>query len=605
MPPMWKWVLVLAFILTWSASPADAATTGNSLQQLQENLNQAVATVRPSVVSIKALKKKHAEGGQAGEFIWYESIGSGFIVDDRGFIVTNYHVVKDAEKLVVSLWRSRGKDFMAEVVDLDESQDLALLKIESQEPFIPAELGNSDRLEPGDWVISVGSPFGFEHTATIGIVGDLNRNLTIEGISYRNMIQTDATINLGNSGGPLINVLGEVVGVGTAIYSPGGAHTGLGFAIPINRVKHFYSRTTGAVQAALPNTAGRQPVGEAINIGANMPGDAVHREFSDCTSCHSISQKSVVSVRAAMLHPPVGACGNCHVLVNERVAAGPTTVAATQPLDTGSRGFLSKEIYFKTALLILVGAILFTMLGVGGGFLYVPILLSSGIDFHVAATTSLIMLATAQISALYNFFRSGLVDLRLAMVLGLPTMIAAFAGGMLARYFNVSVLYLMFALVLFLSSYLMFQDEDRLGRLGKRVVTSPWKWRSEFAGYTYNVDLAVAIPLALMVGFLSGMLGLGGGWLIVPMMVVLFNVPMKIAVATSSLMVPVTGLSGFFGHSAAGHFEPRLAISLSLVAIVGAQIGSKISIKTESVILKTTFAFVLGLIGIWMILRVI
>jgi hypothetical protein len=245
------------------------------------------------------------------------------------------------------------------------------------------------------------------------------------------------------------------------------------------------------------------------------------------------------------------------------------------------------------------------MLGVGGGFLYVPILLSSGIDFHVAATTSLIMLATAQISALYNFFRSGLVDLRLAMVLGLPTMIAAFAGGMLARYFNVSVLYLMFALVLFLSSYLMFQDEDRLGRLGKRVVTSPWKWRSEFAGYTYNVDLAVAIPLAFLVGFLSGMLGLGGGWLIVPMMVVLFNVPMKIAVATSSLIVPVTGLSGFFGHSTAGHFEPRLAISLSLVAIVGAQIGSKISIKTEAVILKATFAFVLGLIGIWMILRVI
>jgi uncharacterized membrane protein YfcA len=117
--------------------------------------------------------------------------------------------------------------------------------------------------------------------------------------------------------------------------------------------------------------------------------------------------------------------------------------------------------------------------------------------------------------------------------------------------------------------------------------------------------MMVAFPLTFAVGFMGGLLGLGGGWLIIPIIVVLFGVPMKVAVATSSLMVPITGFAGFLGHSVLGHFEPKLALPLCVIAVIGAQIGSRMSLRTESNLLRFVFAFVLGLVGLWMILRVL
>ena len=601
-------ILTILWILA-GAKLTFGAVAQPELQQLQESINQAISHVRPSVISVKAQKKRQLEGGNPGNAIWYESVGSGFVVDDQGYVLTNLHVVDGAQNINISLWRSQQNEFSAHVVDADKSLDLALLKIESNERFEAAPMGNSDGLETGDWVICVGSPFGFKHSVSFGIVSDLHRKMVIDGTTYQDMIQTDAVINQGNSGGPLIDIDGQVVGVGTAIYAPQGTYVGLGFGIPINRVKHFVSRVTGALPAAFIRAALPQTAKEPINMNKKMPNDAVHKEFSNCLECHTITQKSVVSLQAAMTHPPIAACDQCHVLVKDKPVKGPVAVAAVtpmieKPMQDRTYFELFKTVIFKLALLTLVSSVLFSMMGVGGGFIYVPILLMSGVDFHTAATTSLIMLTCAQLSALVNFFKSGLVDLKLVGLLEFPTMIGAFMGGLLAHHFNVNLLSIMFACVLFLASYFMMQDKVQLGTHAGGIVVTPWEWHHEFQGYEMRLDLMLATPLTFVVGYMGGMLGIACGWLKVPMMVVLFNVPMKIAVATSTLMVPITGFAGFLGHSVAGHFDWRLALPLSVITMIGAQIGSRLSIGTDSNLLRFLFALVLSVVGLAMLVSI-
>jgi len=299
------------------------------LEQLQQDLNMAVAAARPSIVSIRAEKRMNA--GQDNAPLLYESIGSGFIVDERGYVLTNHHVVEDSRNITVNLWRSQGNTaYSAQIVDADRSLDLALLKLAGNERFIAARMGNSDRIRMGDWVLSVGSPFGFEHTVTLGIVSDTHRDLVINSVPYNGMIQTDAVINQGNSGGPLLDIYGNVVAVGTAIYAPNGTSTGVAFSIPIKRAMHFYTLTTGAMTAAAIAPAAPPAAGakEAINLNDRMPKDAKHKEFSDCTECHTITKKSVANLQVPMPHPMVGSCDICHIMVNEPVAHGPTPVAA-------------------------------------------------------------------------------------------------------------------------------------------------------------------------------------------------------------------------------------------------------------------------------------
>ena len=603
-----KWIVfLLGFLLVpVCGGSISAAVNTPPLQQLQEEVNLAVASVRHSVVTVKARKKKTGAGGGT---LWFESIGSGFFVDSRGFVLTNYHVVEGAEEITVTIWRSGRNEFQARVAHSDRALDLSLLKIDSTEVFPVVGFGNSDRIETGDWVISIGSPFGFEHSVSLGIISDLHRDLMIEGLTYKNMIQTDAVINEGNSGGPLVDILGKVIGVGTAIYAPDGTYTGLGFAIPINRAKHFFTRMTGAVRVALTTPAVPAGNKEPVNLNKRMPNDAVHQKFTDCTACHTITKKMVVSRNAEMKHKMVGACDTCHTFVNDKVISGPVTVANTRPVPLPGGpdqvASLYTNIILKLAMITLVISIVFTMMGVGGGFLYVPILLSCGLGFHTTVTTSLVMLTAAQMSGLYIFFRSGLVDVNMAVRLGVPTMIGAFAGGILSEYFNVNFLVILFAVTMFFASYAMIQDETRLGGVGKNLPLSSWVWERDFMGYTYGLDMMVATPLTFGIGFLGGLLGLAGGWLNIPLMVILFSVPMKIAIATSSLMVPATGFAGLLGHSALGHLEIRLAFSLALITIIGAQIGSRISVKTESNLLRFVFAFVLSLVGLWMILMVL
>jgi serine protease Do len=158
------------------------------------------------------------------------SLGSGFIIDKTGFIVTNNHVIEDADQITVIL--NDGTTLPAKLIGRDEKTDLALLKVNPKSPLPYAHFGNSDRARIGDWVIAIGNPFGLGSTVTAGIVSARNRD--INAGPYDDFIQTDASINRGNSGGPLFDAQGNVVGVNSAIFSPSGGSVGIGFSIPSN-----------------------------------------------------------------------------------------------------------------------------------------------------------------------------------------------------------------------------------------------------------------------------------------------------------------------------------------------------------------------------------
>ncbi|MGD0940811.1 MAG: trypsin-like peptidase domain-containing protein [Terracidiphilus sp.] len=184
------------------------------------------------------------EGGDDGQV--RESLGSGFIVDPKGYIITNYHVIDKADKIYVKLSTDPdGTTDMgrpARVIGFDKATDLAVIKIDTSAPLPTVKLGNSESTQVGDWVEAIGSPFALAQTVTAGIISAKNR--TIEpgvGGQFQHFIQTDAAINPGNSGGPLLNMNGEVIGVNTAIYTQSGGYQGLGFAMPSNTVAEIYN----------------------------------------------------------------------------------------------------------------------------------------------------------------------------------------------------------------------------------------------------------------------------------------------------------------------------------------------------------------------------
>ncbi|AXC14429.1 HtrA protease/chaperone protein [Acidisarcina polymorpha] len=177
-----------------------------------------------------------------------ESLGSGFIVDPKGYIITNNHVVDKADKIFVKLSTDpegeQGRP--ARVVGVDKDTDIAVIKIEPKEPLPTVKLGNSDSEQVGDWVIAIGSPFDLSQTVTAGIVSAKNRTIE-KGVKgqFQHFIQTDAAINPGNSGGPLLNMDGEVIGVNTAIYTQSAGYQGIGFAMPSNTVVSTYNQLIG------------------------------------------------------------------------------------------------------------------------------------------------------------------------------------------------------------------------------------------------------------------------------------------------------------------------------------------------------------------------
>ncbi len=164
-----------------------------------------------------------------------KSLGSGFIINNDGLILTNNHVIEDADEITVRL--ENGKEVDAKVIGRDPKTDIAVIKVDGAQGIEPVVMGDSDKLRVGEWVMAIGNPFGLDHTVTAGIVSAKGRYIG-QG-SYDDFIQTDAAINPGNSGGPLINLHGEVVGINSAIFSRTGGNIGIGFAIPINLAKEL------------------------------------------------------------------------------------------------------------------------------------------------------------------------------------------------------------------------------------------------------------------------------------------------------------------------------------------------------------------------------
>src|SRR4051812_8968373 len=196
------------------------------------------------------------------------SLGSGFIIDASGYVVTNNHVIEDSDQITVSL--QDGTSLPARVVGHDPKTDLALLKVSPKKPLPAAHFGDSDRARIGDWVVAIGDPFGIGSTVTAGIVSARNRN--INAGPYDDFIQTDAPINRGNSGGPLFDVDGNVIGINSQIYTPSGGSVGIGFAIPanlarevVNQLRQFGIARRGWIGVRI------QPVTPEIAEGLGLP----------------------------------------------------------------------------------------------------------------------------------------------------------------------------------------------------------------------------------------------------------------------------------------------------------------------------------------------
>jgi serine protease Do len=258
------WTLFFMFLLFASAIlivPVSemSAVASSSTTQTPASFSGLAKEAAPSVVNIRSItvikagrsfqqmpfQNPFGENDPFGDFFErffqdqiprdyrQQGLGTGFIIDKDGYILTNNHLVEDTSEIRVTLADKR--EFKAEIIGRDSKTDLALIKIEDAKDIEPLPLGDSDELEVGDWVVAIGNPFGLENTVTAGIVSAKYRDIGTS--SYDSYIQTDASINRGNSGGPLMNTDGEVIGINSAIYSQSGGSVGIGFAIPINMAK--------------------------------------------------------------------------------------------------------------------------------------------------------------------------------------------------------------------------------------------------------------------------------------------------------------------------------------------------------------------------------
>jgi len=299
-------LIVSAFVFACNPFvPSDAVGSwGQPAKMVPQDFTELAKNCSPAVVNISTVKTVNGGAGRVFEHFfgnphgqqdpfgrYFEdflrnqpqrefkqaSLGSGFILDKAGYIVTNNHVIDGADEIEVKL--NDGKEYRAEIIGSDNSTDLALIKIKADHALPVLTLGDSDKLEIGQWVLAIGSPFGLEHTVTAGIISAKGR--VIGAGPYDDFIQTDASINPGNSGGPLLNMNGEVVGINTAIVNGG---EGIGFAIPINiantvfeQLKSSGSVTRGwlgvGIQDLDDNLKEYYGISQGVLISEVFPGD--------------------------------------------------------------------------------------------------------------------------------------------------------------------------------------------------------------------------------------------------------------------------------------------------------------------------------------------
>ncbi len=249
---------------------------------------------------------------------------------------------------------------------------------------------------------------------------------------------------------------------------------------------------------------------------------------------------------------------------------------------------------------VFVTTVVLSMFGQGGGSVLVPLLLVFGIGFHDATTTSLFVLTIAGLSSLWVFARSKTVDWKLALVIDPITDILAFVSGYYATEFDSSLLKVVFAVVMVISSYFMIR-QPRIQEKTSEGRRRFGFWHRTFGEYDYDVNLLAAFPICAIMGVLAGLLGISCGILKVPLLVLLCGVPIRVAVATSSFMVTLTGLGGFFGHSLSQSIDWKLVILTAVVAFVAAQVGPRLSLKIDKRLLQRLFGGLLILIALWMV----
>ena len=243
---------LILILLSFPTSLVHSKTVPSSFADLAEKLMPSVvniASTQTIKITSNPFKNFQFPPGSPFEDMFKEfnrpserkatALGSGFIIDEKGIVVTNNHVIEGAEDIIVSV--NGSTEYQAKVIGTDPYMDLAVLQIVSDEKFEPVEFGDSDKARIGDWVIAIGNPFGFGGTVTSGIISSRNRDIGLT--RYDDFIQTDASINLGNSGGPLFNLEGKVIGINTAIIAPGQSGSiGIGFAIPSNPASKIISQ---------------------------------------------------------------------------------------------------------------------------------------------------------------------------------------------------------------------------------------------------------------------------------------------------------------------------------------------------------------------------
>lgn len=239
-------------------------------------------------------------------------------------------------------------------------------------------------------------------------------------------------------------------------------------------------------------------------------------------------------------------------------------------------------------------ALVFSMLGQGGGALYTPLQVWLGIDFHEAATTSLFLIMVTSVAASLVFHKARRIDWPLAVVLESVTAAGGFVGGLGSGRFSGAALSLLFAAVIGTASIFMIRPMKQ--RVSQRR-GGPLSWRRQLGDQTYSVNLALALPFSLLAGALSGMVGVGGGLIKVPVMVLVLGIPMDIAVGSSALMVGLTAGGGFAGHLLHGHWSWELSLVLAVAVFVGGQIGSRLTVKVDKAKLKTGFGWFLVVIA--------
>jgi S1-C subfamily serine protease len=278
-----------------------------AVNNMQDSYHTIIEFVRPALVSIdvavtapSGLEQPEMPGAGINQVAGapvtnYTRVGSGVIIADKGYVLTSYHVVEGAAAMKATVYGPGGaNDYSLKLVNIDKTTDLALLRLLGDGPFPHAVLGDSDAVRTGDVVLAMGSPFGFDQTITTGIISSRNRTVTIGGRVFEGMLQTDTPINRGNSGGPLVNARGEVVAINAAIYSPTGAFSGIGFAIPVNQAATLVGgvvdfggeppQVAGGQLAAWSRT-GRQ-TGNSYKLPNGQILTPPHQYRGKCVDCH-------------------------------------------------------------------------------------------------------------------------------------------------------------------------------------------------------------------------------------------------------------------------------------------------------------------------------